>query len=55
MNNLLDLGYIPEKQIKTKLFVVKFVKNGRLIARFEIPNQKDGITPLLLKLKKPPP
>jgi hypothetical protein len=51
INSLLSLGYIPEKQIKTKLFVVKFAKNGRLIVRFEIPKQKDGITPLLFWLR----
>jgi hypothetical protein len=26
INHLLSLGYLPEKQIKTKLFVVKFAK-----------------------------
>jgi hypothetical protein len=26
INNLLDLGYTPEKQIKTKLFVVKIIQ-----------------------------
>jgi hypothetical protein len=29
----------------------KFVKNDRLIARFEIPKEKDGITPLLFWLR----
>ena len=49
--NLLALGYIPEKQIKTKLFVVKFTKNGRLIARFEIPKHKECISPFLFCLR----
>jgi hypothetical protein len=51
IDHLLSLGYSPEKQIKTKFFVVKFAKNGRLIARFEIPKEKNGITPLLFCLR----
>ena len=51
IEHLLNLGYSPEKQIKTKFFVVKFAKNNRLIAKFEVPKEKDGITQLLFCLR----